>query len=368
MRIVQIDTGKSWRGTQKQIWLLSRELVQRRQMDNWVIGHPNSPLVNRARGNGIPTLELAVRSEVDPLALVRYLRLFRQLKPTIVNIHSARALLPAGWAARLAKVPLTLFWRCMDYSINDPWRRWKYRQAYDAIIAVSRRVAEVLMEGGIPREIIHVVPIWIDAEESQVYPREQARQILGLAPDSFIVGTTAFLVERKQIDLLIRAFARLTDRPKAHLVIVGDGPERPNLERLVRQMGLGMQVTFAGYRSDAPALMSAFDVFVLPSRLEAAGVVILEAGLARLPVIVARAGGMTEYIVEGETGLAFDPSNERDLTERIEQVWHNPIQARQWALAHHQRVLHHYHVRQIAERVLAVSNGLLSLARSVREG
>lgn len=331
-------------------------------MDNWVVGHPNTPLVHQARQSGIPTVEIPIRSEVDFVAFGYYLRLLRALKPTVVNIHSSRALLPAGWAARLAKVPLTLFWRCMDYSINDPWRRWKYRQAHDAIIAVSRRVAEVLLEGGIPREIVHVIPIWIDVEGSTVYPREQARQLLGIPPDSFVVGTTAFLVRRKQVDVLIRAFAQLGDRPKAHLVVVGDGPERASLERLVRQLGLGSQVYFAGFRPDASALMSAFDVFVLPSRLEAAGVVLLEAGLARLPVIIARAGGMMEYVVEGETGLAFEPSNERELAERIEQVWHDPVQARQWALAHHQRVIREYDVRQIVNRVLALSMNLLELA------
>ncbi len=362
MRIVQIDTGKSWRGTQKQIWLLSRELSQRRQMDNWVIGHPNTPLVHRTRQSGIPTLEVPIRSEVDFIAFGRYYRLLRALKPTVVNIHSSRALLPAGWAARLAKVPLTLFWRCMDYSINDPWRRWKYRQAHDAIIAVSRRVAEVLLEGGIPREIIHVIPIWIDVEGSTVYPREQARQLLGLPPDSFVVGTTAFLVRRKQVDVLIRAFSLLNDRPKARLVVVGDGPERASLERLVRQLGLSAQVHFAGFRADASALMSAFDVFVLPSRLEAAGVVLLEAGLARLPVIIARAGGMMEYVIEGETGLAFEAGNERELAQRIEQVWHDPVQARHWALAHYQRVVREYDVRRIVDRVLTLSTNLLKVA------
>jgi len=86
MRVLHIDSGKYWRGSQKQIWLLSRE-ERRKGIDSWVIARPNSPLFMRCVESGIPTAGVKVRFEIDPIALAGYLRLFSQVRPSIVVIH-----------------------------------------------------------------------------------------------------------------------------------------------------------------------------------------------------------------------------------------------------------------------------------------
>ncbi|MCS7191821.1 MAG: glycosyltransferase family 4 protein [Armatimonadetes bacterium] len=320
VRVVHVDSGKYWRGSQKQIWLLSRAQINQ-GLDCWVIGRPNSPLLNQCQSSNIPTMGIKVRFEVDPVAFANYLRIFFQLRPTVVNIHCSRSHLPAGWAARLAKVPLILLWRWLDNPIRNTWQRWKYRQGYDAVVTISQRVAQVLQEGGVPKQKIHLVHIAIDPDEHKVYERNFAKAQLGMQDDGFpIVGTVGFLVPRKKVDTLLHAFKILQKRISSHLLIIGDGPDRKRLERIASELGISEVAKFTGYRMDASALMSVFDVFVVTSIRDAAPIVLLEAGLAKVPIVASRAGGIPEYLQDGETGLLFQPEDANDLAKKIERL------------------------------------------------
>ena len=338
MRVVHIDSGKYWRGSQKQIWLLSRAQIKQ-GLDCWVIGRPNSPLLKQCRESGVPTSGVKVRLEVDPIALASYLRVFAQLRPTVVNIHCSRAHLPAGWAAKLAKVPLVLLWRWLDNPIRNAWQRWKYQQGYDAVVTISQRVAQVLQEGGVPPQKIHLVHIAIDPEEHKVYERNFAKAQLGIQDDgSPVIGTVSFLVPRKKVETLLQAFKILQERTRVHLLIIGDGPDRARLERIADEIGVSLGVKFAGYRMDASALMSAFDVFAVTSIRDAAPIVLLEAGLAKLPIVASRAGGIPEYLRDGETGLLFQPEDAHDLASKIKMLLDDKELARSLAEKHFQFV------------------------------
>ncbi len=350
MRVFHVDSGKFWRGSQKQIWLLSKAQVKQ-GLDCWVVGYPNSPLLKQCQRVNIQTLSIKVRFEVDPIALANYLRVFSQFRPTIVNIHCSRAHLPAGWAAKLAKVPLVLLWRWLDNPIRNAWQRWKYQQGYDAIVAISRRVSQVLQEGGVSPDKIHLVHIAIDPTEHVVYERNFARAQLGIQNNGLpVIGTVAFLVPRKRVDILLHAFKILQERIRTNLVIIGDGPDRTRLEEIARELGIWTATKFVGYRMDASALMSAFDVFVLTSIREAAGLVLLEAGLAKVPIVASNAGGIPEYLRDGETGLLFRPEDAHDLANKIEMLLRNEGLARSLAEKHYQFVSTQYAVARLAER------------------
>lgn len=361
MLVAHIDSGKYWRGSQKQIWLLSRAQVKR-GLDCWVIGRPNSPLLNQCQSSHISTLGVKVRFEVDPIALANYLRIFAQLRPTVVNIHCSRAHLPAGWAAKLAKVPLTLLWRWLDNPIRNAWQRWKYQQGYDAIVTISQRVAQVLQEGGVSPQKIHLVHIAIDPEEHVVYERDFARAQLGIRDDGVpIVGTVGFLVPRKKVDTLLQAFKILRKKLPTRLVVIGDGPDRARLEKFADEIGVSSETKFAGYRMDASALMSAFDVFAVTSIRDAAPIVLLEAGLAKVPIVASRAGGIPEYLRDGETGLLFQPEDAHDLASKIEILLENKEFARKLAEKHYEFVSTQCTSIRVAEATCSLYERLLQV-------
>jgi glycosyltransferase involved in cell wall biosynthesis len=147
-------------------------------------------------------------------------------------------------------------------------------------------------------------------------PREEGRLLL--APHvSFPIwiGTIAELHPNKRLDTLIRAFANLADvYPDVNLMIMGGGQERVMLEELVRALDLDSRVRLRGHVENASAYLDALDIFVLPSRTEALGYVLLEAGLAGLPVVASDVGGIPEIIEDGRTGMLF-PSGDVDALE-----------------------------------------------------
>lgn len=129
------------------------------------------------------------------------------------------------------------------------------------------------------------------------------------------------LVHLKGFDLLLRALARLPADPGAHLILVGDGEERGALEALSRELGLGERVTFTGFRENPWALMRRADLFVLPSRTEAAPNVLAEALALGLPVVACRCSrGVEEYLQPGPAGLLAEPENIEELAARIHAV------------------------------------------------
>jgi len=127
--------------------------------------------------------------------------------------------------------------------------------------------------------------------------RDHARQRLGLGADETIIGHIGRLSGSKDQSTLLRAFAVARgELPRARLVIIGEGSKREQLTALVDKLGISTAVTFVGHHEDAWQLMPAFDQFVLTSVEEGFGMVLVEAMVARVPMVVTDAGGIREVV------------------------------------------------------------------------
>jgi glycosyltransferase involved in cell wall biosynthesis len=131
---------------------------------------------------------------------------------------------------------------------------------------------------------------------------------------SITLGTVKSLAPKYGVDLLLRAFAGLLNNPQVlalpqpcRLMIVGDGPQRAELEALAAELGIAAQTTFVGAvaHRDVPAWLNRLDIYAAPSRLdsESFGVAVIEASACAVPVVVSDAGGLPEVVRDGETGL-----------------------------------------------------------------
>ncbi|WP_170130862.1 glycosyltransferase family 4 protein [Deinococcus yavapaiensis] len=166
-------------------------------------------------------------------------------------------------------------------------------------------------------------------------PYERARRAeFGFDERDFVILYTASFEELKNHRVLLEAFEALLPLvPNARLVLVGRGELLEAMRSRAQEMSGGERVHFLGARPDARRLLGLADVYVHPSYIEAFGLVVVEAMLARVPVIVANTAALPELVRHGETGLLFDAHDPRDLTRNLAWLAEHPVDARRFATA-----------------------------------
>ena len=185
------------------------------------------------------------------------------------------------------------------------------------IVCVSRFGARDLERRGISPDLIDVCYNGIEMQPTPTASdRAAARQGLGMEAEAVVIGTTPRLLRNKGHRFLLDAVPVLRERiPQLHVLIMGDGPARQELERQAQQLKIDQCITFTGHLRDVRPMLAALDVFVLPSLREGMPFSVLEAMGAGLPVVATTVGGVPEVVDEGETGLLVPPRNASALTQ-----------------------------------------------------
>jgi len=334
LSLFHIDAGQEWRGGQRQSLFLVKELRQRGFSVYFVV-QPSSPLHQKALEANLPIIPLKIRHELDLTAILRLSLAMKRKKCLLVHFHDAHGLAVGSAASSLAKVPLRIISRRVDFPVKTNFlSRRKYTKNIDAVVAISQGVKKVLVESGLPSSKIKVIPSGIDFTPYQeASSSDYLRREFSFAADDYLVGMIAHLADHKGHKYLIRAAKILREKaPKIKIIIVGEGPMRIELTKEVLDSGVEDIVFFLGFREDIPRLLSSLDLFVLSSYLEGLGSIILDAMACRLPVVATRVGGIPEVVSHGQTGLlvpARSPSalakavlklyNDRQLASRLGQ-------------------------------------------------
>jgi glycosyltransferase involved in cell wall biosynthesis len=325
LSLFQLDAGKEWRGGQRQSLLLSEAL----KLSGYSIQlcvQPDSPLHKKALEASVPVLPVRMRGEMDVLAIFRLARLMRRKKCRLVHFHDAHSLAMGSAAASLAKVPLRVISRRVDFPLRSNYfSHLKYTKDIDTLIAVSQNVKEVLIEGGINSEKIRVIPDGIDyLLFKKAASSDYLRRELSFGPDDFLVGIVAHLADHKGHKYLIKATQILKEKaPKIKVIIVGSGPLRMELGKQAKEIDVEDIVFFLGFREDIPQILASLDLFVLSSYLEGLGSSIMDAMASRLPVVATNVGGIPELVVHEETGLLVPPRRSTALAKAILRIYEN---------------------------------------------
>jgi glycosyltransferase involved in cell wall biosynthesis len=271
-------------------------------------------------------LRRAIAPRADLLALARFARIVRSVRPQLIHAHSSKA----GAVARLARVlaPRTpVLYTPHGYAFagyfSSARERLLYKWIERALSPFTSRVTCVceaearLARTVAPSRRVRVIHNGIAAPPAGGVD-ERLAELKRRGP---VIGALTQLRPGKGLETLLDATPLVLARhPGAQLAIVGDGPDLEQLSERSRALGVSASVHFVGPSEDPPSALRGMDVFVHPSWAEAFPYVILEAMALARPIVASDVGGIGEAVVSGESALLVEPRAERPLAEALGEL------------------------------------------------
>lgn len=281
------------------------------------------------RDAGVPVhpIRLPPRRYLREMRTVR--RRVAELGADLVHTHGYRADVVAARAARQAELATvtTVHGFTGGGLRNRLYERLQRRslRSCDAVVAVSRPLADELRADGVPAERLHVVPN-ARALPTDLLSRAEARRRLEVPDDAFHVGWIGRMSREKAPDVMVAALEALASREDAlsfRATFIGDGPERADLGERTGRGDLQGRVRWPGELPDAARLLPGFDVLVLSSRTEGTPIVALEAMGTDTPLVATRVGGVPDLLGEG-SALLEPPEDPEALAAAVKKVHDDP--------------------------------------------
>jgi len=229
------------------------------------------------------------------------------------------------------------------------------------VTGVSSAVLRGVLEDGMPKDRTRVVHCGQDISRLETGSATELRSELGIPQGAIVVASIGSLIRRKGFDILLRAASRLGSSVDVRVLVVGEGPERQNLEALARELAIDGSVSFLGERGDVGAILrDAVDIVVSAARSEAFGLTLVEAGGCRLPVIAPAVDGIPEVVVDGENGLLIAPEDEVELAAAITRLATDRGLRERLGHAGRKRVETHFSIRRYVDEMQSIYDELLA--------
>ncbi len=359
MRILEITSAREVNGAVMHCMQLSRELA-RRGHEVSVACRPGAWVQRQLAGEPIDLIESDLRRwPLDELR--RMAAIIRQRKVEVVHTHMSRAHFFGVLLRWFAGVPcvatahnrlLQLHWMFNDHviAVSEATRRFQHRVN---LVRASR---------------LTTIPNFIDDRRVPALTpdrRAAVRAGIGVEEGSLLAGVVGAIIPRKGQVYLVRAVPKvLAACPNMRLVLVGTAEFRPDYAAEVRaeadRLGVASRIVWTGHRDDAAEILSALDLFVLPSLEESLPLSILEAMAGGLPVVATTLGGVREVVSDGETGILVRPRDVDALADAILSLLADPERRRRFGEAGRRAVTAHHSIEtQVSaiEEVLACVAG-----------
>lgn len=322
---VRVVSPTGWAPPGLKRWQAHRRVTARDVVDGVTVFHPRKLTLPGARlgHRNADVFLLGVRGTIR--------RLHAEWPIDVIHAHM---MVPDGWAAarigaELGVPAVGTAHRAdvLDIPAQGAASRMRVAEAVeslDAVVTVSRAIGDAAEAIARPRRPITVVPNGADAAVFMPRDAGEARRRLGLPEGVPMISYVGKLVPRKGVDTLVEAMGILARRPQGapFLVMAGIGEMRPGLEARARALGVDDSVRFLGKvpHDDVGWVMSAGDVFVLPSLSEGLPTVVCEAMACRLPVVATAVDGTPEIVDDPATGLLVPPRDPSALATALARV------------------------------------------------
>jgi len=358
VKILFVDLEPEWRGGQNQALLLMKSLNARGDTAELVT----------VRGSALGKRSIAKRVRVHfvpryasrAFAALKIFELTQRGLFDVVHANEPHAVTSA-WLAKAHLHSAFVISRRVGYPLGKGRLARARYEAAARILAISKWVAERLVESGAPEKNIMVVhegveiPVLPNPEE-----RGRARSRWRISGEVPLLGSVGVLLPDKGHELLIRALAQLrAEFPECKLLLAGDGPSRPALEALAGELGVSGSVIFAGFVRDIETVYAALDVFLFPSFFEGLGTSLLAAMSYEIPSVTFSCCAFGEITESGKSGLLVETGNVGELVQAVTQVLRDRDFSRALGQAGRARIVEVFSSERMVEETLKIYRGLL---------
>ncbi|MBX4198474.1 glycosyltransferase family 4 protein [Candidatus Parcubacteria bacterium] len=332
-KLVLVITKGNWGGAQKYVYEMATNIDASRfevsVVHGWGDILPKKLNESQVRTTRVPGLGRDVNILKDISVFFSLFKFFRKERPDIVHLNSSKIGGIGALAARLAGVR-KIFFTVHGFAFNEDrpwWQRkiigflsWFSIILTTHVICISKQEYERAAQWPFLQSKLHL--IYNGIVTPHFLPKEEARTTLssilntsGFFKDTFVVGTIGELTKNKGYVYALEAIKNI---PHVKYLIIGGGDQKNELKKYIADHNLSDKVILAGFLKDASSFLRAFDLFLLPSLKEGMPYVILEAGLAEIPVVTTSVGGITEMI--DDTGYVIAPRDSQAIQSAILKV------------------------------------------------
>jgi glycosyltransferase involved in cell wall biosynthesis len=362
-----ITKANPWGGAQRYVYDLAKAARDGGFDVSVAYGVPGE-MSQRLAGADIRLIEIAelgrdVALRDDVASFSRMRTLLIEERPDILHINSSKAGLIGGLAGRLTRVPRIIF-TAHGWAFNETrpwWQKLIFRALHYATVALSHTticVSEAVRRDIATMPFIAGKLVVIRNGVAPIDFKERLEARAHLAPElrtRFWFGMLGELHPTKGVFEAVEAFAALAKEfSDAALVIMGEGHARAPLEKEIARVGLTDRVVLAGQIAEGSSYLRAFDIFLFPSRSEALGYALIEAGYAGLPVIATRVGGIPEIIPDSSYGLLVPKSDTPALAGAMRRLAQDANLRRSLAGALHDNVSGRFTAKRMTRDTLAL--------------
>jgi glycosyltransferase involved in cell wall biosynthesis len=339
-RILYVITKANWGGAQRYVYDLALASKEHGYDVAVAYGTPGE-LMERLDQAGIRTIPLQklgrdIRISSELGAFTSLLKVLKTERPDVVHINSSKAGALGTLAARLGGVP-TIIFTAHAWAFNESrpvWQKIVFKGIHAVTILLSHRTICVSNSvrhdmRWVPGSAKKLVVIRNGIREAEYLPKEEAREKLwpGHTNGTWI-GMLSELHPSKRIEDAIQAIKDVRrSHPDAVLVVLGEGERRETLEKAIQESSLQSAVQLTGFVPNGPSYLHAFDIFLHTSQTDALAYAVIEAGLAGLPVVATRVGGIPEVVKGGSTGRLVSPRHPEDIANELRAFIEHPEEA-----------------------------------------
>ncbi|UCE24391.1 MAG: glycosyltransferase family 4 protein [Candidatus Zixiibacteriota bacterium] len=366
IRVCHVMSGDLWAGAEVQAFTLLMKLHETPELEVRAIVLNEGKLASSLRDNGLD-VDVIDESKHGFRSILRHAReLLQNQKTDIIHSHRRKENVLAGLLKRSGH---TKYLVQTVHGAPEPFKglnriREKFYMGlnnyfttrhFDHILPVSDDLKQYLGER-LGRGRLTTVHNSINVDE--VLPDRgsvEVKRAFGFSEGHTVIGSAGRMVAVKGFDIFLKAGRILLEkRPDVRFLLVGDGPQLEDLQKLAKELGIDGQVRFPGFRNDMTDLLNCLDVFVVSSHHEGIPTVVLEAMALKKAVVATSVGGMIEMLDADVSGILVPPSNAGAIASACERLLNDSALRERLGRAAREKVERHFSARTQAEKVVDI--------------